>query len=498
MLTSVKVKIYERSDSSMRKKYRAMNIQAFETWKSRMSRANSAVLFDGLAAKVLTARGFNINEIKYQPRSLFDPDQLYSTLELFMIPSVKVGDAHMDVGKRRAFRMFAKPKHVKKLEPLSRPEERMDLTKSAGLPTLTSKREVWNTPEARVKFLTRVEKIMKGLATPQPCLCQARTQKNNKTRLVWAFPFEMTYIEAMFAYPLIDHFAREETPIATGASKLSLGLRVEKMKSENNTVLAVDYSKYDSSVSAEDINFFFTILKTWYDEKWYPIIDIIARYFTFTPIVMPDGYIHYGKVKGVPSGSMFTQICDSMVNVKYCFAVDSKFRLGLKPKNLLVLGDDVLEFFNYEGDRDKLMGAISEYLAQHGVRVNVDKTQVGVPHFLGAVWDKGTRQRDLEDLLSNMVYPERYRKYSPGIQGVVQADLLVASSIADCMQGGMLVAQKKYGHSNHLYDSVFSYTALDESHVSGYLKVILRDKKRAEHSSSYHGARSSASGAYFS
>lgn len=482
----------------MRKEYRTMNIQAFEMWKSRMSRANSTVLFDGKVASVLTARGFNINEIKFQPRSVFDPDQLYTTLDLFMQPSVKNDDIHMQIGKRRAFRMFAKPKHVKKLEPLSRPEERLDLTKSAGLPTLMSKKMIWQDPEARGKFLTRVEKIMSGEAVPQPCLCQARTQKNNKTRLVWAFPFEMTYIEAMFAYPLIDHFARMETPIATGAHKLALGLRIERMKGENDTVLAIDYSKYDSSVSKSDIHFFFNILKTWYDEKHHPVIDILERYFTFTPIVMPDGFIYYGKQKGVPSGSMFTQICDSVVNVQYCFAVSSKFSLGLKAKNLLVLGDDVLEFFNYSGNRDRLMLNISEYLALHGVKVNVDKTQVGVSHFLGAAWDRGTRQRDLEDLLSNMVYPERYRKYSPGIQGVVQANLLVASSIADCMQGGTLVAQKKYGHNSHFNDGIFSYSMLDESHVSGYLKLILRDKKRAEASSPYSGIRSSASGAYFS
>lgn len=482
----------------MMKVYRPMNLQAFKMWQSRMSKANPTALFDERAASVLTANGFNVNEIKYQPRSIFDPDQLYSTLELFMSPNVEFDDAHMQVGKRRAFRMFAKPKHVRFLEPLSRPEERMDLTKSAGLPTLMSKRQVWNNPEAREKFLARVENIISGKCAPQPCLCQARTQKNNKTRLVWAFPFEMTYVEAMFAYPMIDYFARRETPIATGAHKLALGLRIERMKGENDTVLAIDYSKYDSSVSKQDIQFFFSIVKTWYDPKWHKIIDIIERYFTFTPIVMPDGFIHTGKQKGVPSGSMFTQICDSIVNTKYCFAVNSKYRLGLKGKNLLVLGDDVLEFFNYSGDRDKLMRGISEYLAQFGVKVNVDKTQVGVPHFLGAVWDRGTRQRDLEELLSNLVFPERYRKYSQGTEGVVQAYRLVASSIADCMQGGILVAQRKYGNSNHFCDGIFSYSMLDESHVSGYLKVLLRDKKRADDVSPYRGVRSSASGAYFS
>jgi hypothetical protein len=172
-------------------------------------RASDRVLHDDFVAQILDHQ-----DISYEasPRSIFDPDQMFEALKLFgQTRNIKV-DTHLQKGFDFAKKIFAFRLGRQKLKALSDQEiiKAIKLEKSSGLPLLTTKKN------ALPYAIDRLRQIRLGIKTPNPCIAFARTQQNNKTRLVWGFPLEMTMLESKYARPLIDNFMLIPTPMSIG------------------------------------------------------------------------------------------------------------------------------------------------------------------------------------------------------------------------------------------------------------------------------------------
>jgi len=380
--------------------------KSLKSYVAQMSKPNPKGIFDDHVASILRQQGFKWTE---DPRSIYDPSQLWSALERYATDwkEYEFIDSHLEVGFRKAFKIFAKPKeadHLRLLDDHLIPSHALKLNKSAGLPLMVKK------AEALAYGFDRESQVRSGSKAPNPCVAYKRTQKGNKTRLVWGYPLEMTIMEARFARPLIDHFKSVRTPMAFGLSKAELGSYIHKyVVDQRGTIVALDYSKFDSTISAVLIRQAFRILSTWFAKEdldeygW----DCLVKYFIYTPIVMPDGNLYTGKNHGVPSGSYFTQLIDSIVNVAVCYAIGDKFGLDIKHRAFFVLGDDVL--LNIRGEVD--LHAWSDYVSSFGLTINVEKTIINVPHFLGAVWYKGKPDTDVQELVHKAIFPESFRDY---------------------------------------------------------------------------------------
>ena len=373
---------------------------------SQMSKPDPRGLFDGYVAKVLEDQGFSWEE---NPRSVYEPEQLYTALERYATDWRKFEflDEFMEQGFRMAYKIFAKPRGVKPFSILEGESllRSIKMEKSSGLPLMTSKEK------SLMYSLDREIQVRQGVKAPNPCVAYKRTQKNNKTRLVWGYPLEMTLMEARFARPLIDYFKRPRTPMAFGKTKLELGARVSRyFEDAPGTTVCLDFSKFDSTISATMINQAFRILSTWFSPQdleeygW----KTIVQYFITTPIVMPDGHLYTGKNHGVPSGSYFTQLIDSVVNVAMMYALQYSLGMYFRPEALMVLGDDVIVQVRSRVD----IQAYSDYLSKCGLVLHgPEKTVVGIPHFLGADWFRGKPHRSVNELVDNAVFPESFRNY---------------------------------------------------------------------------------------
>lgn len=371
-----------------------------------MSKGDSRALYDKFTAQILEQQGFRIEDA---PRSIYEPEQLYTALEKYATnwDDFEFIDSNLHFGFRMAYKLFAKPSDQKPQDILSDSQvisRALKMSKSAGLPTMGKKED-----DILYGF-NRELQIRQGLKAPNPCVAFKRTQKNNKTRLVWGYPLEMTIMEARFARPLIEQFKRRRTPMAFGLMKGTLGAHIHRrIVDPTGTIVALDYSKFDSTISKSMIKQAFRILSTWFEHDdleeygW----DTLIKYFITTPIVMPDGHLYTGKNHGVPSGSYFTQIIDSIVNVALCFSLARRFDFQLDWKSLFVLGDDVL--MNVNGQVD--LNEWKQYLSQYGLKINVDKTLLDEPHFLGAYWYKGKPTASIQELVNKAVQPESYRDY---------------------------------------------------------------------------------------
>lgn len=373
---------------------------------SQMSTPNPKVVFDDHVAEILDQQGFSWEE---DPRSVYDPQQLYTALKRYATDwsNFEYVDKYLHEGFIKAYKIFARPSDHPYLDILSDDEvasKALKLTKSSGLPLLTSKAESLSYSFDRESQIRREQKA------PNPCIAYKRTQKGNKTRLVWGYPLEMTIMEARFARPFIDKMLRLRTPMAFGTSKCELGAYIHRYIVDHpGRTVAMDYSKFDTTLSRVMIKQAFRIIATWFSESdlkefgW----DKLTHYFIHTPIVMPDGHLYKGKAHGVPSGSYFTQVVDSICNVALCYALSMKFKFQLNRRSLFVLGDDVL--MSVIGDVD--LDAWAKYLAQLGMKLNVEKTILDSPHFVGAVWDKGKPDVPIGEAVQKAVFPENYRYY---------------------------------------------------------------------------------------
>lgn len=385
-----------------RGKYKRAKIQAYS---DRMSKADDTHLWNDTVAQILEEQGF---EIKEDPRSIYDPEQLWTALARYSPNNdtfIDQKDPDLKIGIALAWKVFAKPKHLQEIKALRKVDElqkAIKMEKFSGLPMMTKKSEDF------IYALDRESQVIKGKKSPSPCLAGKRTQRGNKSRLVWMYPLEMTLMEARFARPVIDIYLDRRTTMAFGMKKFEIGALVDSIcyRQQGKTPVAVDYSKYDSSIPSYLIKQAFKILGTWFtqqdkDELGFKIIE---NYFLHTPIVMMDGKLYTGKKHGVPSGSYFTQIIDSIVNTMLIGALSSNQKLGITWTKFLVLGDDVIMAV-----KDPDLNAMAEFLARFGIILNTEKTVLSA-HFLGAEWKYGKPHRQFGEILAAAAQPESFKQ----------------------------------------------------------------------------------------
>jgi len=451
-----------------------------KSYLSQMSQPSPEVLFDNHVASILEQQGFYWEE---DPRSVYDPEQLYTSLRRYATDwnDFESLDSHLVYGFRMAYKIFAKPEEATVLSILSDDSiisKGLKLSKSSGLPLMTTK------AESLAYSFDREKQVRLHLKAPNPCVAYKRTQRGNKTRLVWGYPLEMTIIESRFARPLIERFKARRSPMAFGMSKAELGSIIHRYVVDRpGQIVALDYSGYDTTISKTMIKQAFRILGTWFSEEdkvEYAYNDLVS-YFIRTPIVMPDGHLYRGKEHGVPSGSYFTQMIDSIVNVALCYALASRFNFRFTPQGLLVLGDDAILNVHH-GEVN--LNAWASYLAELGLKLNVEKTLLGVPHFLGAIWSKGKPDADIQSLVHKAVFPETFRQYEG--QPDAGAEAVLRSYASNYLSAFRLLRPGGFRYCSRTLDFPDPREVINPTHLSGSDRFLLEESNMAR-----QGARKS-------
>lgn len=211
--------------------------------------------------------------------------------------------------------------------------------------------------------------------------------------------------------------------MASGA----LGTKLRTAAYHKNWCYSLDMSQFDATIQREVIHLAFKILRTWYDMDAiepvsgmtvYDIFKIVELYFLDTTIVMPNGCIYYGKDHGVPSGSYFTQMIDSVANTIIIGAVASKFHLNISKRELFVLGDDILFWSNRKVNLDAIANYANRVfgIKMHGKEKSAIYHRNEAIHFLGRNWVNGLPGLDTDEITKRMVSPESWRRYSTDAQ----------------------------------------------------------------------------------
>lgn len=260
-----------------------------------------------------------------------------------------------------------------------------------------------------------------------PTLCAFRTQASgeydddgsqtnsckHKLRLVLMFDLILIVNELRFSVPFQNIMA-EESFYAGGKDATQISTIINANRVKYNNYFSIDYSSFDSTISSWLIEDAFSIIKSAFrikEEEDNKLFDVMVHDFIHKDFILDKGSLHIDR--GVPSGSMWTQIIDTLVNA---IVISTYFRAISKESSMIIMGDDNCIFTN----ADMTIDVLSTYIMKNfGLIVKMDsktsfgstKTKQGVK-FLARYWRHDGQYRHPNLLLSRLCFPERFRAYN--------------------------------------------------------------------------------------
>jgi hypothetical protein len=231
-------------------------------------------------------------------------------------------------------------------------------------------------------------------------------------------PLPTTIIGSRFSKPIMENLSRKR-PFVWGTRGFERGAIISEIECRYEYVYSIDFSKFDSTVPARMIDDAFRVARSHLelseqdDELWRRYVND----FIHSRIIAPDGHV-YQKHKGIPSGSAFTSVIGSIVNLILVSYIWHRVTGHELPHDrVLVMGDDVIVGSNARISKSQIASAACEL----GFVVSVEKTDIyhtsdetqdytKRSHFLGYYWLHGLPNRPPKELIQRMVYPERHRK----------------------------------------------------------------------------------------
>lgn len=310
--------------------------------------------------------------------------------------------------------------------------------KSPGLPYklegFRNKNDVIHVPACMETIANKWKDIgfRKHVYLEDVCLF-ARTQvaqrPANKIRPTWGYPIEVYMEEGRYFYPLMDVMKNRthNFPIAYGFEMTNGGMSMIDWMIHRNPgakYLCIDWSRFDSTIPPWLIRDAFAILAELIDwnhmetaegdiievrpdpmkRRWKRMVD----YFVETPIRTCKGERFLVKT-GVPSGSCWTNLIDSIINVivtRYCMYQT----VGKFPRDEMYLGDDGVVIINGIVNLDDIAALAS---SKFGMILNKNKSRVTTQsrnvNFLGYYNHNGYPFKSLDTLIASFIEPEHSR-----------------------------------------------------------------------------------------
>lgn len=235
----------------------------------------------------------------------------------------------------------------------------------------------------------------------------------HKTRLVSMVDLYQIISELMFSQPFQNTIARKDF-YAGGKPLVEVSNIIMRYRTRYSDYVSLDYSAFDQSISSWLIYDAFDIIKSSfrkmskYEES---IWNVVVHDFVHKTFISKKGVVV--SHKGVPSGSMFTQIIDSLVNR---IMIETYLHAMHIEGEMIIMGDDNLLYYTIPGERLDVRENIATYLTKNfGVVCNKDKSSYGnrfqYPEFLSREWRSGGEYRHPSTLISKLLFSERFRHY---------------------------------------------------------------------------------------
>jgi hypothetical protein len=298
---------------------------------------------------------------------------------------------------------------------------------SLGLPWVTRDRGLAGSYFDRAKSISSPEDVY-------PCILYWRGQSAGldeipKQRVVWGFDHAETILGATVLYPVLDALKQRRGFSAwLGDVYVDEAMTHLLNHAQGKRILSADYSSFDSSLHVALLTAVDEVLAGWFDEVGSARVLLLGAISNSIPIVVPYD-VRGGRTGGMPSGSVLTNLRDTIANLIAGYYVACV--AGCRLENFEVLGDDSV--FLYSDDLDPEV--FSETVMDLGLSCNPSKQFVSREsvHFLQRWHSLRYRKAGLcrgvrspYRALSGMLGYERFRphwnKYMDSARWIMQVE----------------------------------------------------------------------------
>lgn len=240
-----------------------------------------------------------------------------------------------------------------------------------------------------------------------------------KVRNVFGQAFQYILIEGCSAYPLMEMFCQTDTFFFCGKDpRIHVPILLENAMLNHERMISLDWSSFDSSAEPWEINDAFDLLESILD---FPNVESraafdFARIFFINRKIAAPNFIVYFKERGVPSGSFFTMLIDSIINWRRILYLHHR-AYEFFPPLLKTQGDDSFIGTSHHVKPEGLLLQIPEDTtwSLNPAKCPSDDTPSTVP-FLQRRLKWGNQARDVQRVERLAIYPE-YEVPNPVISG---------------------------------------------------------------------------------
>lgn len=299
----------------------------------------------------------------------------------------------------------------------------------------------------------------------------------HKTRMVQMFDLLSIVLELQFSNPFQEVIGGKEV-YAGGKDEYQLHSIITDMKQRGRYYYSIDYSNFDATISSWLIEDAFSVIKSAFilNPEQEKMFDIMEHDFIHKTLILNEGEMRVHR--GVPSGSMWTQIVDSLVNL---LAIKTYFIAMGHDVSMTTMGDDNVIFTNWNTS----IANLASYVCKNfGLDIKIeDKSAMGLSaekkgiKFLSRFWRWDGQYRHPNQLLSRMLFPERFRAYNEEVtpELVVYAFILTyglgMAELIDCI---------RFMQDNRLIKKEMLFEKVDSRYLPGSLAFIREYTKRRD------------------
>lgn len=230
-----------------------------------------------------------------------------------------------------------------------------------------------------------------------------------KTRVMYPYPGAIILLEDTFIYPFVQHFIATDTFYVIGNSGLQLSRKLRRKLEKAKKILMSDFSNFDQSLLVAVMNAGFSVVRSQlqltYDQSLL-FEQMVAYCCTALLVSKSPGSEAYGfiKYKGMPSGSGFTNMLDTL-----CHAIMLEYVYPGILEDCYLCGDDNIMIFKNKSVSDFK----KQFKAVFNMTVTDAKTKVTSSwtdiEFLGFRWKDGVRLVNTRLVINQALWHSDFR-----------------------------------------------------------------------------------------
>jgi len=126
------------------------------------------------------------------------------------------------------------------------------------------------------------------------------------------------------------------------------------MKCAPGNMLSLDFSQFDAHVPFEVIRHVYAIMSSWFEDEYSNLFNFLLTGFLHSGLLCPPPHNYVERLRGVPSGSVLTNMVDSLVNLWVMAYATALLKGGVKILAAMSQGDDGVYAFSGNPDYNAL------------------------------------------------------------------------------------------------------------------------------------------------